>query len=701
MNKLAIFSIFLVVVVIIVISIYFGTKKSDENVRPELQFDNASKTLNPRNTESTDPSDAVVNTDEGYEIEYETGVDDSGNKSIDVTVSWTNGMGFDKVNKLIFRREVGGVKAQTDIVYDSGSGITDGGSGTIKFKGSDLTDASKSIIGVNKITVWYNDATVASNKLADTGEQIKIEQSDIDKTINLTSVEEVDIPITISYDSFKAEIVTRETLYFLEPFHICFKMKELGNNIVQFIQIKDNSVDNLWGTSETFKLKKYKDGYMLGHPTDSTKVLVRKVLTDADISWDEKTVNHTPTFKKLSEMNKDEYVRAKFNLVAARVGLKTGMDQHAYMEPGQSTISPNGRFKFGVTSDIQYLFLYDTVQQKDIWRSNKRTDCDKPVLQSDGNFFMVKKGTADDLMYGSHTWQWTARRPFRLVVGDDGTVAILKDDGRVIHYVTRFTPVSIACQGGNVPPWYLWSETDVSKSSLAVIHERWYRKENETQWIKLQTVGHAKNAGMKYVAFTISEGNVGHHYALFSKQLHYGRDFVYLPDGVCDKQSNSKNNYGSVITGEKPDTTYTSLYTGPEHVKFSGYTTWKIYYIPSLPLEGYVNNEANYEGPQNAGEQIKEKHFGAYQCQTRSKEFNNTNAYIYRHWRSETDGWSNTCAPLKLKNISLLKGNVNYETDPARHDTGCNDLLKNIRTVCTTSIDVPEEPSLTYDGPVR
>ena len=189
--------------------------------------------------------------------------------------------------------------------------------------------------------------------------------------------------------------------------------------------------------------------------------------------------------------------------------------------------------------------------------------------------------------------------------------------------------------------------------------------------------------------------------ALFSKQLHYGRDFVYLPDGVCDKQSNSNNNYGSVITGEKPDTTYTSLYTGPEHVKFSGYTTWKIYYIPSLPLEGYVTNGATYEEAQNYGEQIKEEHFGAYQCQTRSKEFNNTNAYVYRHWRSETDGWSNTCAPFEIKNISLLKGNVNYETDPARHDTGCNDLLKNIRTVCTTSIDVPEEPSLTYDGPVR
>ena len=94
--------------------------------------------------------------------------------------------------------------------------------------------------------------------------------------------------------------------------------------------------------------------------------------------------------------------------------------------------------------------------------------------------------------------------------------------------------------------------------------------------------------------------------------------------------------------------------------------------------------------PWGKEDQMKEEHFGALECRERSREFDGTNAYVYRHWRSDTDDWTNTCAPIKLFNINSLKGNVNYETDPGRHATGCNDPLKSARKACTGPLDVPE-----------
>ena len=223
---LGLFALLVVIIVGISLAVYFNTKKSGEETsdKPEITLDAASKNLNPRG-DGTD-EDATVDTSEGYKIEYATG-DDSGNESIDVKITWTTGMGFDAVSKLIFRREIGGNKVQEDIVYDSGSGLENNSNGQITFKGTELTDSSKSVVGVNKVSVWYNSVS-DDTFLVDTGDQIKIEQSDIDTTLNLTEVQEVAIPITIASDSFKFEILGKETLYLIEEFHMCFKMKQFG-----------------------------------------------------------------------------------------------------------------------------------------------------------------------------------------------------------------------------------------------------------------------------------------------------------------------------------------------------------------------------------------------------------------------------------------------------------------------------------------
>jgi len=330
--------------------------------------------------------------------------------------------------------------------------------------------------------------------------------------------------------------------------------------------------------------------------------------------------------------------------------------------------------------------------------------CDTARIQSDGNFIMKVTGSSDDWGYRSDTYSWgTGNGPYRLVVGDNATVAILKKDGRIIHYVFRAKPISIAMGSGGAPKWYSWADPSnaFKHRGLANIHENWYKKSNESGRIKLQGGRHAKDWGYKWIAFTLSEGNNGHHYELFGVHSTYGTNYVYLPDGACDIQSNHKKVKGAgVITGQKSDSTASTSYKGPEHTKLAGYDTWKIYYIPSLPLEGYVNATDKHDVIQPTGDQMKEEHFGIEQCRTRAREFDAANAVVYRSYRSDTDGWTHTCAPVKLFNIDNLSGNVNYETNPARHETACTNPLKSARTGCTTAIDLPESGG-TYKGYVR
>ena len=705
---LGLFALLVVIIVGISLAVYFNTKKSGDETsdKPQITLDAASKNLNPRG-DGTD-GDASVDTSEGYKIEYATG-DDSGNESIDVKITWTTGMGFDTVSKLIFRREIGGTKVQEDIVYDSGSGLNNNSNGEITFKGVNLTDSSKSVVGGNKVSVWYNSVS-DDTFLVDTGDQIKIEQSDIDTTLNLTEVQEVAIPITIASDSFKFEILGKETLYLIEEFHLCFKMKNLDGGKVQFTNLITGNADKLWDNTDAYRLKKYKDGYMLGHPDNNRKeVLVRKVLTKDDIGFgDNKYINHKPKFKKLNEMNKDEYARALFHLEPVRTALRSDQNE-GKMGSGAEYQSPNGAFTFKQHTNMISLHIYDHTQKGDVWASAKsprpfNKPCDTARIQSDGNFIMKVTGSSDDWGYRSDTYSWgTGNGPYRVVVGDNATVAIVKKDGRVIHYVFRAKPISIAMTGGGAPKWYSWTKpaNRFKHSGLATIHDRWYKKWNEGDYIKIGVGRHAKDWGYKWIAFTLSEGDAGHHYELFGVHSTYGTNYVYLPDGACDIQSNHKKvNGAGIITGQKSDSTASTSYKGPEHTKLVGYDTWKIYYIPSLPLEGYVNKNNQHDALSSASDQMKEEQFGAEQCRTRANEFDEANAFVYRSYRSDTDGWTHTCGPLKLFNIDNLKGNVNYETNPARHETGCTNPLKNARTGCKTAIDVPERGG-TYEGPVR
>ena len=90
--------------------------------------------------------------------------------------------------------------------------------------------------------------------------------------------------------------------------------------------------------------------------------------------------------------------------------------------------------------------------------TNFNKPCETARIGADGNFFMKVTGT-ESFGYRSETHQWgSGNGPFRVVVGDNGTVAILKNDGLVIHYIFRVKPISIIMEGSATPHRYRWTK---------------------------------------------------------------------------------------------------------------------------------------------------------------------------------------------------------------------------------------------------
>ena len=201
-KKAAVLGLLVLLVVIIVgiaLAVYFTTKKSSEETpdkKPELTFDlDATKTINPQEEDNGNQ--------EGYTIEY------AGGEFIDLTLSWNNGQGFEGVvNKLIFTRYVGGTKIQDDKETDKADEISDNGSGSVTFSGTDVYDGVDTK-GINVIKAYYNEMK-PENLLATA--EVEITDDDFDQVME-GEFKTIVIPVSIKEDSFKLEKTTKKTYY--------------------------------------------------------------------------------------------------------------------------------------------------------------------------------------------------------------------------------------------------------------------------------------------------------------------------------------------------------------------------------------------------------------------------------------------------------------------------------------------------------
>ena len=277
----------LVIIIGIALAVYFSTKKSGEETpdKPELTFDaNAKKTINPQEAEDN-------GTQEGYAIEYAEG-DDSG-KFIDLTLSWTNGQGFDSVNKLIFTRHVGTTKIQADQEVTEESALSDYGTGSVTFKGVDVT-SGVDVKGTNIIKAYYNE--VKPDNLLATAE---LDISDDDFSYTLAGpFGDLDVKVTISSETFKLTKSVKKTYYQIS--HAPGRWFNVNQNSNGTIKFKfDDGTFLKFGDKDTFKLVKYKNKKMLTTP-------------DGNV-W----VHNKQAWKPVSNLDKDDFRFAQCDLLGA------------------------------------------------------------------------------------------------------------------------------------------------------------------------------------------------------------------------------------------------------------------------------------------------------------------------------------------------------------------------------------------------
>jgi len=393
-KKIAILGLFALLVVIIVgisLAVYFNTKKSSEEPsekKPELTFDiDAKKTINPHEEDN--------GTQEGYAIEY------AGGEFIDLTLSWNNGQGFDGVvNKLIFTRYVGDTKIQDDKISEKAGEITDNGSGSVTFSGTDVSDGVDTK-GVNVIKAYYNEVS-ADNELASV--ELEITEADFDQVMT-GEFSEVVIPVSINEDSFKLEKTTKKTYYNLSLFTYDESTQRSLLESWYTIQQKSGKYRFVGSTGKLltlnnnteFKIQKYKGKNILTHAKNG-----KIYFDDGDNDGD---------YRAIDQMRSKTWNDATFILVSRVASdFPTG-------RPTDEEIMKNGDGHWTIADGD----AKTTGQSKVVWvGSNGKHNFIKNGKTNQWETQTVKAGDTGILMY-KNTGGLTKNDVIRIIRKSDGT----------------------------------------------------------------------------------------------------------------------------------------------------------------------------------------------------------------------------------------------------------------------------------------
>ena len=300
---------------------------TDETSVPQLTFNqDATKTIN--ENENTEPADETDDTDETtqvndsttstYKIEYAGGGD--GSDAIDLTLSWTNGTGFDKVTKLVFVRTVNGKELQTESTTDETATSNDG-KGSITFKGTNIADGVDSAVGTNKVEVFAydGDEPLAEGKsLASV--TIPISQDDLDQTYE-GPYGDLTIPVTLAAGSMDLKKFIKKTYYSISHApEYWFEIEKSGNDNVKFKR-KSGMYLSIGGV-DVFRLQKYKG-----------RLVIMNTATD-------KIYVPGRGMRVKTEMTSEEYWLAQCDLIGASLIA----ENYGSVRQGIDFVSPNKQF---------------------------------------------------------------------------------------------------------------------------------------------------------------------------------------------------------------------------------------------------------------------------------------------------------------------------------------------------------------------
>jgi hypothetical protein len=417
-TKISLSFLLVLVIIGIALAVYFRTKKSETPktlVKPEFTFDaNAKKTINPEES---------IGSQEGYRIIEYAESDLAMSKLIDLTLSWTNGQGYDSVNKIIFTRSVGDNEIQDKIEItkeDFPDMLKDYGNGSVTFKGSDVKKSAK---GTNTIKAYWNEVN-KDNFLAEA--ELKIDEDDFSYTAN-GPFGEYEVEITIVSGTFKLDKIVKKIYYNLSFLpEMWYKLQNNSNGTYSFKTI-DNASTLKLDNQQEFKMKTYKGKKILIHPNDDKKILV--------VSLGDKK------FKSESDMSRQDWGRASFTLTAATT-ITPGKTDYEDIKKGnaasQSYKSPSGEYRLEFQDDGNLV-----VRKKDdtvIWESETHGNNKakrivvRPQHGVENNSALTFTKTDDfaggNVVREDRSVSNNFTKPYTLILTDDGILTIIDKTGR-------------------------------------------------------------------------------------------------------------------------------------------------------------------------------------------------------------------------------------------------------------------------------
>lgn len=202
---LGLFALLVIIILGIALAVYFGTQKRQvavelpEDLGPQIEVDSLSTKYNPA------PEEVVEGyTIEGYASEGE--IDYTAlSKSVDMSINWFNQAGFQNINELVIKRYVGNdIKATKTLkksnsseskYFESFSGLL-----TYTFEGKDV---DYSVLGVNKIRIFYKNASNQEVELTPTSlEGVEVKKEQLAQTLDMVS------PVTVEYKPSASDEIT-------------------------------------------------------------------------------------------------------------------------------------------------------------------------------------------------------------------------------------------------------------------------------------------------------------------------------------------------------------------------------------------------------------------------------------------------------------------------------------------------------------
>lgn len=400
----------------------------DETSVPQLTFDqDATKTIN--ENENTEPADETDDTDETaqvddsttstYKIEYAGGGD--GSDAIDLTLSWTNGTGFDRVDKLIFVRSVNGKELQRETTTDETATSNDG-KGSVTFKGTNIADDVASAVGVNKVEVfaYEEDGTsITGGGVGIASVTIEIFQRDLDQTYE-GPYGDLTIPVTLAAGSMDLKKFIKKTYYSISHAPEYWFEIEKSNNNVKFKR-KSGMYLSIGGV-DVFRLQKYK-GRLVIMNTGTDKIYVPG-----------------RGMRVKSEMSTEEYWLAQCDLIGAT--LIAGNNES--VRQGLDFVSPNKKF-FAIYQTDGNFVVYKGSGSSDnkgsMWSSGTtggNTIKDGQIVMrpryNNETYAALSFSSTKDLADGNIKKEMistnTGVKPYKLLISDVGRLVVTDSNGQ-------------------------------------------------------------------------------------------------------------------------------------------------------------------------------------------------------------------------------------------------------------------------------